>query len=125
MRTWFQGMGTVAAVVLLAVGGADAVETEDFHVKDAQDLVDICTTPQTDPLYEAAMGFCHGYTVGAWQYYQAAGRKFVCAPEPEPSRAQAIDGFVDWSATHTQYMQEGAVQTLFKYLADAWACEKE
>jgi len=122
MRKSFGWVMTWALLVPVAVG---AVDTEDFQVKDAQDLVDVCTTPQTDPLYEPAMGFCHGYAVGAWQYYEAAGRKFLCVPTPRPSRRQAIDGFIDWAAKHSQYMQEGAVQTLFKYLAEAYPCTKE
>jgi len=119
----------VAAAAVLAVSGlptpSGAVGKEDFQVKDAQDLVDVCTTPKTDPLYGAAMGFCHGYAVGAWQYYAAAGRKFLCVPDPAPSRVQAINGFIDWAGEHPQYMHEGAAQTLFKYLADAWVCTKE
>ncbi|MDG2304799.1 MAG: Rap1a/Tai family immunity protein [Candidatus Binatia bacterium] len=117
--------GWMLVVALLAPVSAEAVDTEDFHIKEAQDLVDVCTTPKTDPLYEAAMGFCHGYCVGAWDYYQAAGRKFVCIPAKPPTRQQAVDGFIDWSATHPEYMQEGAVQALFKYLAGAYACTKE
>ncbi len=122
MRRLF-GWIVMAALVVPATG--HAVDKEDFQVDEAQDLVDVCTTPQTDPLYEAAMGFCHGYAVGSWQYYEAAGRRFVCLPKPPPSRTDAIKGFIDWAAKHPQYMQEGAVQTLFKYLAEAFACTKE
>lgn len=122
MKRTFVWLLMVAVLVPSAVG---AVETEDFHVDDAQDLVDVCTTPQTDPLYEAAMGFCHGYCVGAFAYYQAAGRKFLCFPEKRPSRQKTIEGFVDWAAKHPNYMAEGPVQTLFKYLADKFPCEKE
>lgn len=123
MRRWLLALVWMACLVVPIA--AHAVDKEDFHIDEAQDLVDVCTTPQTDPLYEAAMGFCHGYSVGAWQYYLAAGRKFLCVPQPPPSRQEAIDGFIDWAAKHPQYMQEGAVQTLFKYLADAFPCTKE
>lgn len=122
MRRMFGWMVMAALVMPVA---ANAVDTEDFHVDEAQDLVDVCTTPQTDPLYEAAMGFCHGYCVGAWQYYSATGRKFVCLPEKVPSRQEAINGFIDWAGRHAQYMQEGAVQVLFKYMASTYPCEKE
>lgn len=118
-------VGWMLLAALVMPVAAHAVDKEDFHVDEAQDLVDVCTTPQTDPLYEAAMGFCHGYSIGAWQYYQASGRKFVCVPEPPPSRQEAIKGFIDWAGRHSQYMQEGAVQTLFKYLASTYPCAKE
>lgn len=118
-------LGGLLVVALLIPGVARAVETEDFHVDDAQDLIDVCTTPKTDPLYEAAMGFCHGYCVGAYAYYKAAGRKFLCFSGKEPSRTQVIDGFVDWAGAHPNYMQEGPVQTFFKYLAATYPCEKE
>jgi hypothetical protein len=82
-----------------------------------------------DPLYAAAMGFCHGYAVGAYHYYLAemAGpqaKPFVCPPEPTPSRSEILTMFVAWAQEHPQYMGERPVDSLFRFLADKWPCRR-
>jgi hypothetical protein len=61
---------------------AGAVTREDFLARTAQALLDLCAASPTDPLYKEALSFCHGYWVGAYQYYQVAaagpeGRRFL------------------------------------------------
>ena len=62
-------------VVVLAVSLcpllAEAVTRDEFLVRTTQDYVRLCSTNPSDPLYAAAMGFCHGYGVGAFHYYLA------------------------------------------------------
>ena len=41
-----------------------AVTRDTFLVRTTQELVDLCTAPETDPLHAAAIGFCFGYVVG-------------------------------------------------------------
>src|ERR671918_1118143 len=72
---------------------------EEFLVRTTQDYVAICSTSPQDPLYAAALGFCHGFAVGAYHYYLAEtagpdGKSFVCPPEPPPSRAEILPMFV-------------------------------
>jgi hypothetical protein len=56
----------VATMLLLA---AEALESESFRVRSTADLVEICSVPPSDATYVAAVGFCHGYGVGAYHYY--------------------------------------------------------
>lgn len=107
---------------------ADATTSkEDFLVKTTGDLIDLCTTGQDDPLYTAAVNFCHGYLVGAFHYYQASvsgkGTKpFVCFPDPPPSRNEAIADFIAWAQAHPQYKDELPVETEFRFLTEKWPC---
>jgi hypothetical protein len=105
------------------------VAREDFLVVDAQDVVDICTTPESDSLYTAAVAFCHGYLVGAYQYHVAmfGGGKahpVVCFPEPTPTRTQAIDQFIAWMKANPEYGKEKPAEALTKFLVETWPCRK-
>jgi hypothetical protein len=101
--------------------------TEDFHIRSAQDLVDLCSVEPDDKLYTAAIHFCHGFVTGAWQFHQAQangpdGKRFVCPPDPPPTRDQAVANFVAWSATHPDRMAEPAVEALFRFLNEKYPC---
>ena len=79
---WIIGLA-VCLWPLLSAGATP----DEFLVRTSQDYVRICSTGPSDPLYAAAMGFCHGFGVGPYQYYQAAtagpgGKPFICPPEP-------------------------------------------
>jgi Rap1a immunity proteins len=100
---------------------------EEFLVRTTQDYVRVCTTSPNDPLYAAAMGFCHGYAVGAYHYYLAqtagpGGKPFVCPPEPTPSRTEILTMFIAWAQQHPEYMGERPVDSLFRFLAEKYPC---
>jgi hypothetical protein len=120
-------------VVLITLMGplwAMAATPDHFRVRSTADLVEICSTPANDSLYGAAMGFCHGYAVGAHQYYQASmsgssSKPFVCLPTaPPPTRTEGLQMFVAWAREHPQHMGEPAVETLFRWLVATWPCRK-
>lgn len=119
----------VAVLVFLLPGITGAVTEQDFEVETTKDLVDLCTVSADDPLYHQAINFCHGYLVGAYHYYEAMssgpkGIKFVCMPDPEPSRNEAIGMFIDWAKAHPQYWGETPVETEFRFLIEKWPCNK-
>lgn len=104
-----------------------ALSEDDFYVKNTQDLVDLCSAPETDPLQDASEHFCHGFFAGAWQYHEAQsngpdGHRVVCPVEPYPTRNEAIAGFLAWSAANTQFMTEPAVESVFRYFVSKWPC---
>jgi hypothetical protein len=104
-----------------------AVTSEDFIVADTHDLVDVCSTPESDPLYAAAMGFCEGYLLGAYQYHVALfgvgkSHSVVCLSEPQPTRTQAIERFIAWVKGHPEYGKEKPAETLTKFLIETWPC---
>jgi hypothetical protein len=61
-RTWL--------VIVLAVGLCPllsaAVVRDHFLARTTQDLVDVCSTGESDPLHAAAIGFCQGFLLGAY-----------------------------------------------------------
>jgi hypothetical protein len=119
----------VALAVLLALPAlAGAVTEKDFEVETTQNLLALCTAPANDPLHNQAVNFCHGFLVGAYQYYAAAaagpdGVKLVCFPEPAPTRNEAIGKFIEWAKAHPQYMNERPVETEFRFLIETWPCQ--
>ena len=118
----------LVVIVFLSPGFAGAVTEKDFVADTTQDLLDLCTASPDDPLYDQAIGFCHGYLVGAWDYYEAQssgpkGVQFVCPPEPMPSRNDSINMFIEWAQAHPQYRQKRPVDTEFRFLAEKWSCK--
>jgi hypothetical protein len=121
---------TIAMAGLLAAAPLDAqaeLTVEDFHVRNAADLVDLCTATSDNEVGVQAIHFCHGFVSGAWQYSRAmaagpGGHPVVCPPDPAPTRAQSIAGFVEWSKQNPTAMQEPAVDALFRYFAGKYPC---
>jgi len=116
----------VAAI--LFPGFAGAVSEKDFEVQATENLINLCTASPDDPLYHQAINFCHGYLVGAYRYYEAAGSgpaglKLVCLPDPPPSRNDSVAMFVEWVKAHPQYLKENPVETEFRFLMEKWPCK--
>jgi Rap1a immunity proteins len=119
-------------IIVLAIAlwplGSEALTREDFLVHSTQDLVKLCSASESDPLYQAAIGFCHGYVVGVNHYYHATlgpGKKgFVCLPEPPPTRVEALQMFVAWTKQNPQYMSERPVDTIFRFLQARFPCQR-
>jgi len=118
----------IIAFLLPGLAGASAVTEKDFVAETTEDLLNLCTASPDNPLYHQAINFCHGYLVGAYQYYEAvsAGPKgidLVCFSNPEPSRNEAIDMFIEWAKAHPQYWAEKPVETEFRFLMEKWPCK--
>jgi Rap1a immunity proteins len=126
MRRFVCIIGFAICLWPLVSGGATP---DEFLVRNTQDYVRICSTSPDDPLYAAAIGFCHGYAVGAYHYYLAQttgprGAPFVCPPEAPPSRAEIISMFLTWARENQPYMGEQAVNSLFRFLSEKWPCRR-
>ncbi len=101
--------------------------SEDFKVQTAQELVDLCSVPQGDPMYEAARAFCYGFIAGAYQYDQsihagADSKPLICLTDPKPTRAEAAAMFIRWAKDNSQYLTERPVDTLFRFGVATWPC---
>jgi hypothetical protein len=121
MRKW------IVSTALLVSGAAFAVDSSTFQMRDTDDLVRACSVPAEHQLHANATGFCHGVLVGAYRYYEAtvaAGDRFVCPPSPTPMRGKVMNDFVAWAKAHPQTMKEAPLDTLFRYLAEAYPCNK-
>lgn len=121
MRRW------ILVVALLASGPAIAVDSSNFQLRNAEDLVRACSVKPDHSLHANAMGFCHGLLVGAYRFYEStvkAEDRFVCPPSVMPTRAKVMNDFVAWAGSRPQYMKDPPVDTLFRYLAEAYPCRK-
>lgn len=118
------------AIALFAVPSsrtARAATTDDFMVRTTADLVGLCETAPGQENYAAAIHFCQGFASGAYQYYLAVAHhspasRYVCPPDPPPSRDQAIAGFLAWARANSSAMSEPAVESLFRYLGTTYPC---
>jgi hypothetical protein len=124
-----KSLSLLLVMVFLLPALAGAASEKDFEVQTTENLINLCTVSPDDPLYQQAINFCHGYLVGAYQYYEAAGSgpggiKLVCLPDPAPSRNDSIAMFIEWAKAHPQYRGERPVETEFRFLMEAWPCER-
>jgi hypothetical protein len=123
-------MKTVAVVLLVLFFAAPVLAdgVDEYKIRNAGDLVALCSRDLSAEDYVAAQNFCHGFAVGAYSYYRGAAAaepelKIVCFKEPYPERTKVIADFVSWSKTNQAFMKDSAADTLFRFLAGAYPCK--
>ena len=115
---------SVAASVGVARG---EVAQDNFLVRNTGDLLELCSAPQSSPLYTAAVNFCQGFAVGVFRVLQteSAARGMhglFCMPTPVPTRNQAIAGFVQWVRENPGQMAQPPADGIAAYLAHQYPC---
>ncbi len=123
-------LAAVMTAAATSTVGAQTVPTPtetNFQVRTTGDLIRLCEASPTDPTGIAALHFCHGFTVGAYQYHQIAmaaeGKpRLVCVPNPPPSRNEAIAAFVAWAKQNPAQMNTPPVEGMFRFLAQRYPC---
>ena len=123
-------MKTVAVILLVVLFAAPVLAdgVDEYKVRNAGDLVALCSRDLSAEDYVAAQNFCHGFAVGAYAYYRGAAAaepelKIVCFKEPYPERTKVIADFVAWSKANQAFMKDSAADTLFRFLAGAYPCK--
>ncbi|MGD0108083.1 MAG: Rap1a/Tai family immunity protein [Rhodopila sp.] len=123
-------VATLAIASMIASGARAApVTREDFQVETAANLISLCSAAETDPLYTAARNFCHGFAVGTFRVLateEAAmktKRKMFCMPATQPTRDQAIAGFVQWASDRPKPLAGSPTDAIAAYLAAAYPCK--
>jgi len=116
----------VLSATLLSPAAAAAATENDFLVHTTADIVDLCSVTPSDPLYTAAVHFCQGYLIGAFQYHleasEALGLGKICLPAPPPTRNEGIQMFIAWTRQNPQFWSERPVDTMVRFLETKWAC---
>ncbi|HVZ10370.1 Rap1a/Tai family immunity protein [Rhodopila sp.] len=128
------GLSTLAAagLVLAATTGAWAapVTEDNFLLKSTADLVALCSADQKDPLYTAAVNYCHGFAVGTFRMLEidnAAARgkkKMLCQQDSGMTRSQAITNFLTWAADKPKVLEASPTEGFGQYVLQAFACKK-
>jgi hypothetical protein len=104
----------------------DGYTLEDFRLRAAADLVDVCTLGESHPHYETARGFCYGFFEGAKHYHDTISgapshQKLVCAPA-EITRTDAVEVFITYIRNNPQYASDGPIDAIFRALIAKWPC---
>jgi hypothetical protein len=115
-----------ALVLLCFTSLAGAVEPVNFEIRNNADLVAVCETPMTDPIYTAAIHFCHGFGVGFVRYHEALaeGRDFrplFCFP-PSLTRTEVLNAYVGYSKMHPEYGRDLVGDVMTKFLTETYPC---
>jgi Rap1a immunity proteins len=114
-------------LVILALPAGAAVMEDMFQLRNTGDLVELCSAPQSDPLFTAAQNFCHGFTVGVFRVLQEEdmalqSRHLFCVPSPMPSRNEAIASFVQWARANPNQMGQPASDGVATFLSQQYPC---
>ncbi len=124
------GLASAAFVAAFAqTAGAPPADPSQtaFQVRTTGDLIRLCEATPSNGTGIAALHFCHGFMVGAYQYHQVVsaaenkGRLF-CPPNPQPTRDEVIAGFIAWAQKNPSQMNTPPVEGMFRYLAQRYPC---
>jgi hypothetical protein len=122
------GIRAAALALALALStSAYGQKPEHYQLRHTGDLVTICATSSSAQDYAIAVAFCHGVLAGAWGYYVASTAPLdreVCPSDTTLTRAKVADAFVVWAKARPQFMQAGAVDTLFRFAAETYPCKR-
>jgi hypothetical protein len=116
----------VVAGLALAASSQVAAQ-EHYRLQSAADLAKLCATASSASDHASAVSFCHGVLAGSYGYFLSVTPvvdRFVCPPNPAPTRAQVANGFVAWLKARPQYNNDGAIDALFRYAAEAFPCKR-
>ena len=135
-KGWIRILGSIVLTAGWLMSGqlwsqtklSDGYSLEDFNLRTAADLVDICTLDQSHPDNVAARAFCYGFFEGGIQYAEAISTsptfiKLVCRP-PETTRTEAVDVFVAYVRANSQYASKRPIDTIYRALVAKWPCDE-
>ena len=118
----------LALCAIAAPGLARAAVTQDnFLLNNTSDFVALCTAEQSDPLYTAAVNFCHGFAVGVYRVLSeedaaSSRRHMFCPKDPMPSRNEAVASFVAWLKANPAQMDAQPADSIAAYLVQTYPC---
>ena len=107
-----------------------AVEVSNFTLKTTRDLLDLCTTPESDPVRKEAIHYCVGFLVGAVGYHNALAeikdmKRITCYPEGT-TREDGVRVFIAWAQARqadSSLMNESPIVGLMRSLSAQWPCK--
>ena len=125
MRRWTSATA-VSVLALCLAGSAGAVTEDQFRLRNTGDLAALCSATATDPLYTAALNFCHGFgagTYGVLAEMQQADQKLrlFCPPE-DITRNQAVAAFITWAGADPARAALPATDGVTGFLVQTYPC---
>lgn len=105
---------------------SDGYSVEDYKLKSAHDLADICKIEAGHPDHAIAVAFCHRLFEGAIHYDEAieatpAYVDIICSPAGT-TRNQAVVGFAAFLDANPKYGSEAPIDAVFRGLSAKRPC---
>jgi hypothetical protein len=119
----------LTGALLAPAAVASATTPEHFVLRTGADYVELCSTPPDDPLYTAAIHFCHGFGVGVYQTMMALTNNdkltpIMCPSNPPPTRNEGLQRFLAWAKQHPDYLHDPPADVLGRFLVEQFPCPK-
>ncbi len=123
----------VAVTLGFATTGVQAADPDgygldDYELKTAKDLYDVCTVPRSHEDHNVAKAFCVGYFEGGIHFHDALDKandfpSISCAPDTTP-RQEVVETFVVFARANPQYHSEAPMDVVFRAIVNKWPCGK-
>jgi hypothetical protein len=127
-KSWLSALAVLAAA---SAGSAHAAVTEDnFLLRHTGDLIALCSSGKSDPMYTAATNFCHGFAVGVFRVLREVdtarrSSPFFCMPDPQPSRNEGIANFLQWASADPKRADQPPQDAIAAFLAQQYPCPRK
>jgi hypothetical protein len=119
-------VSALAGLALCLAGTAGAVTQDQFSLHNTGDLAALCSASTTDPLYTAAINFCHGFGAGAYgvlaEVQQSDPKLRLFCPPEGITRNQAVAAFVSWAGTDSAHTAMPATDGVATFLMQTYPC---
>jgi hypothetical protein len=95
-------------------------------LKEAGDLLDLCTAKAGDAVGREAIHFCHGFIAGTYQYHEALVPKFgrvVCPPQGT-TRNDGVRIFVEYLQANPQHEKNAPTEVLMESWTATYPCRQ-
>lgn len=106
-----------------------AATPDNFSVRSAADLVEICRSVPNDAVSSAAAGFCQGYVVGVYRTLEEIQEarpkaRLFCMDQTQhpPTRTEAINAYVAWIDARPDERDRNPMESIADYLATTYPC---
>jgi hypothetical protein len=119
-------VSALSGLALCLAGTAGAVTQDQFSLHNTGDLAALCSAATTDPLYTAAINFCHGFGVGTYgvlaEAQQADPKLRLFCPPPAITRNEAVAAFVAWAGADPTHAAMPATDGVTAFLTQTYPC---
>ena len=112
----------------LAQGGKsiESLTSDDYELGSAKELLTICTLDRAHPSFNTAKGFCYGYISGGGHFHREISRdpefEAIACPGQDVTHDDVVKVFVTFAQENPQYMEQPAMDVLFRAVGTKWPC---
>jgi len=125
-RLKWKGAVALGSLALAVSVPALATTKENFDLTTGADLVALCSTDTSDPLYAAAIQMCQGFGVGVYRTALALtakdDRPLFCPPSEGLTRNAATQSFLTWASSNKEHAGEPAVDFIGRFFIANYPC---